>query len=109
MLLGILPSDIRNWHVPGASDPGGKFKKDMSINKQLAELYRGSRDVTFLDISGKFLKEDGSVNEDLFYDPQIVVINGKKAGPLHPNTKGQRLMAETIKPVLDKIMARSVR
>ena len=55
------------------------------------------------------IRDSGSVNEDLFYDPQIVVINGKKAGPLHPNTKGQRLMAETIKPVLDKIMARSVR
>lgn len=104
LLLGILPSDIRNWHVPGAEDPLGKFKKDMSINKKLAALYKGNQDVTFLDIGKKFLNADGSVNEDLFYDPQIVIINGKKAGPLHPNTEGQRLMAESIKPTLDKII-----
>ncbi len=27
MLLGILPSDIRNWHVPGASDPGESLRR----------------------------------------------------------------------------------
>lgn len=109
LLLGILPSDIRNWHVPGAQNPRGKFKKDMSINKKLASLYKNSPDVTFLDIGKKFLNADGSVNEDLFYDPRSVVINGKKAGPLHPDTKGQRLMAEAVKPTLDKIIERAAK
>lgn len=109
LLLSILPSNIAHWHVPGARDPEGKFQADMNINKALMSQYKGNKTVTFLNISQVFLKSDGKVNEDLFYDPKIVVINGKKAGPLHPNTQGQRLMAQSIKPTLDKMMNKAIK
>lgn len=107
LLLGILPSNIYNWHVAGAKDPDKKAKTDKQINKKLVGVYAKNPKVTFLDIGKVFLLPDGTVNAALFYDPDVVVINGKKAGPLHPNTKGQRLMAEAIKPTLDKIFLNS--
>ena len=104
LLLGILPSNIYNWHVAAAAYPDKKFKKDMAVNDRLARFYADNQFVTFLDIRDVFLDADGKVRPELFCDPSVVVINGKKAGPLHPNTEGQRLMAEAIHPTLERLM-----
>ena len=56
--------------------------------------------VTYLDISSIFMTSPGSFNANLFYDPRLPT-PGK---PLHPDTKGQRLMAEAIEPTLAKLM-----
>lgn len=56
--------------------------------------------VTYLDISAIFKNADGTLNTALFYDPRLA-IPGK---PLHPDTKGQRMMAEAIEPTLAKLM-----
>lgn len=104
LLVGILPSDIYNWHVAAAAYPDKKFKRDMAVNDRLARLYAKNPFVTFLDIRDVFLDGNGKVREELFCDPAVVVINGKKAGPLHPNTEGQRLMAEAIQPTLARLM-----
>lgn len=104
LLVGILPSDIYNWHVAAAAYPDKKFKRDMAVNDRLARLYAKNPFVTFLDIRDVFLDGNGKVREELFCDPSVVVINGKKAGPLHPNTEGQRLMAEAIQPTLARLM-----
>ena len=104
LLVGILPSDIYNWHVAAAAYPDKKFKRDMAVNDRLARLYAKNPFVTFLDIRDVFLDGNGKVREELFCDPSVVVINGKKAGPLHPNTEGQRLMAEDIQPTLARLM-----
>lgn len=104
LLIGILPSNIYNWHVTAAAYPEKKFQMDMSINKRLVQRYAKDPTVTFLDIRKTFLNTNGTIRPDLFCDPQIVVIKGKKAGPLHPNTEGQHLMAEAIHPTLERLM-----
>ncbi|MDH3068465.1 GDSL-type esterase/lipase family protein [Akkermansia sp. N21169] len=104
LLIGILPSNIHHWHVPAAAEPVKKFQTDMKVNDRLARFYSDRSDVTFLDIRHVFLNPDGSLRSELFYDPHVVVINGQKAGPLHPDTKGQRLMAETIHPFIERLL-----
>lgn len=96
LLLGILPNDIRDWHVEGAKDPAGKWKKDQQINAELAAFYKRNQNITFLNLEKKFLTRDGQINEDLFYDPKEVNFLGRKCGPLHPDTQGQRIMAEAV-------------
>jgi lysophospholipase L1-like esterase len=56
--------------------------------------------VTYLDISSIFMTSPGTLNDAIFYDPRLST-PGK---PLHPDTKGQRLMAEAIEPTLAKLM-----
>lgn len=56
--------------------------------------------VTYLDISGIFKNADGTLNAALFYDPRLPT-PGK---PLHPDTTGQRMMAEAIESTLAKLM-----
>lgn len=107
LLVGILPSDIRDWHVAAAKYPEKKAEMDREINGKIAKFYKNDPVVTFLDISKVFLKKDGKINEDLFYDPKEVNFLGRKCGPLHPDTKGQRLMAEAIHPTLMKLMRKS--
>ena len=56
--------------------------------------------VTYLDIGKIFMSTDGALNTTLFYDPRLPT-PGK---PLHPDTRGQRMMAEAIEPTLAKLM-----
>lgn len=39
LLVGILPSDIYNWHVAAATYLDKKFKRDMAVNDRLARFY----------------------------------------------------------------------
>jgi lysophospholipase L1-like esterase len=95
LLLGILPTDLPT--------PPGKAATDAAINQSLASKYAGAAKVTFLDIGSIYLK-DGKVDWSLFYDPTLPPLNGVKRGPLHPNTVGQRMMAQAIEPTLARLM-----
>ncbi len=89
LLIGILPSDV------SASKTG----RDQTVNQYLATCYGENARVTYLDISSVFYK-NGKLNVDIFYDPRLP----RPGQPLHPDTTGQRMMAEAIEPTLAKLM-----
>jgi lysophospholipase L1-like esterase len=99
LLLGILPSDVSPE----------KTAADKAVNEYLAKRYGKDADkkagkdndarVTYLDVSSTFMIS-GSLNTAIFYDPRLPT-PGKA---LHPDTKGQRVMAEAIEPTLAKLM-----
>ncbi|HSV16019.1 MAG TPA: GDSL-type esterase/lipase family protein [Tepidisphaeraceae bacterium] len=94
LLLGILPSDI----TPE------KGAADAAVNAALAQKYADSDYVRFLDIGPVFMR-NGKLDASLFYDPRLPPgKDGKPRGPLHPDTHGQRMMAEAIEPTLAKLM-----
>jgi len=104
LLLGILPSDL--------SDE--KTERDQAVNAYLATCYSENPLVTYLDISSIFYKTDqqkndanknAALNTALFYDPRLPQ-HGKS---LHPDTVGQRMMAEAIEPTLARLMGDSPR
>src|SRR5580704_15683069 len=89
LLLGILPSEISD----------SKSERDRAINQYLAICYGENPRISYLDIGSIFYKS-GALNAALFYDPRLPQ-HGK---PLHPDTNGQRMMAEAIEPTLAKLM-----
>jgi lysophospholipase L1-like esterase len=89
LLLGILPSGIS----------AEKTERDRAVNQYLATTYARNRRITYLDIGAIFF-QDGRLNADIFYDPRLP----GHAAPLHPDTMGQRRMAEAIEPTLAKLM-----
>jgi lysophospholipase L1-like esterase len=89
LLLGILPSDIS----------AAKTQKDRAINRYLAACYGENPRVTYLDIGSIFYQQD-SLRSALFYDPRL----SEPRHPLHPDSAGQRMMAEAIEPTLAKLM-----
>lgn len=89
LLLGILPSDIS----------AKKSQTDSAVNRYLANAYGEHPSVTYLDIGPVFYK-DGKLDTSIFYDPRLPQ-HGKA---LHPDTNGQRMMAEAIEPTLAKLM-----
>ena len=94
LLLGILPSDLSPE----------KSERDRAINQYLAICYGEHPRVAYLDIGSVFYMnggyKNGALNAAIFYDPRLPQ-HGK---PLHPDTKGQRMMAEAIEPTLAKLM-----
>ena len=89
LLLGILPS--------GVSDD--KTSRDRAVNHYLATCYGENPRVTYLDI-GSIFEKDGAINDSLFYDLRLPT--PRKA--LHPDTNGQRMMAEAIEPTVATLM-----
>ena len=89
LLIGVLPSDISP----------AKSETDREINRYLARIYSEHPRVTYLDIGSIFMHE-GKIASDIFYDPRLLM----HPGPLHPDTIGQRKMAEAIEPTLSKLM-----
>ena len=89
LLLGILPSDISE----------SKSAADREINRYLAYRYELDPKVVYLDIAPVFFKE-GKLDTSIFYDPRLP--GTRKA--LHPDTAGQRLMAEAIEPTLTRLL-----
>jgi lysophospholipase L1-like esterase len=89
LLLGLLPSDIS----------ADKTQRDRAVNAALATSYAVNPRVTYLDVGSIFYK-DGAVNAQIFYDPRLQ----KPGKPLHPDTIGQRMMAEAIEPTLARLM-----
>src|SRR5689334_20037087 len=94
LLLGILPSDISD----------SKTERDRAVNKYLATCYGENPRITYLDIGSICYKiwgyKNGGLNTSIFYDPRLPQ-HGK---PLHPDTHGQRMMAEAIEPTLARLM-----
>jgi len=89
LLLGILPS--------GISDD--KTARDRSVNEYLATCYGEDPFVTYLDI-GSIFYQDGALSSAIFYDPRL----SWHPKPLHPDSTGQRMMAEAIEPTLAGLM-----
>jgi lysophospholipase L1-like esterase len=90
LLLGILPSDISD----------DKTRRDQAVNAYLAACYSENPQVTYLDINSIFYKNT-ALNAAIFYDPRLPQ-HGKA---LHPDTVGQRMMAEAIEPTLAKLIS----
>ncbi len=95
ILVGILPSNAYGWN----KDPQKKVRADLAVNEMLEKFYRGNDKVQYLSVSHVFFK-DGKLRSEIFYDARLP---GGRVGPLHPDTIGQRKMAEAIEPVLKKI------
>lgn len=90
LLLGLLPSDIS----------ATKSAKDAAVNRTLATTYARNPHVTFLDIDRVFRLPDGTLDTRIFYDPRLP----GRPGALHPDTIGQRRMAEAIEPTLAALL-----
>jgi lysophospholipase L1-like esterase len=101
LLLSILPSDVSPE----------KTAADEAINKYLSVRYgkntglnahigpNADPRVTYLDLTSTFMA-DGKINPAIYYDPRLPA-HGKS---VHPDTTGQRKMAEAIEPTLAKLM-----
>ncbi|MGB7760339.1 MAG: GDSL-type esterase/lipase family protein [Bryobacteraceae bacterium] len=89
LLLGILPSDVSEE----------KSAADREIDLYLSRRYESDPDVSYLDIAPVFFK-DGKLDTSIFYDARLP--EHRKA--LHPDTVGQRLMAEAIEPTLARLL-----
>jgi lysophospholipase L1-like esterase len=89
LLVGILPSGIS----------ADKSQRDRDVNTFLASHYAGDLRVLYLDI-GAIFYNDGVLNTDVFYDPRLP----QHAKPLHPDTIGQRMMANAIEPALAHLL-----
>ncbi|SFS12606.1 Lysophospholipase L1 [Granulicella pectinivorans] len=85
LLLNILPTAITEL----------KSSKDATINTNIDAHYASSPYVRTLDLAHLFLK-NGVVDPTLFYDPELQ----PSRAPLHPNTAGQRRMAEAVSHAL---------
>jgi lysophospholipase L1-like esterase len=95
LLLGVLPSDISD----------AKSAADAAINASLAARYGTSPRVTYRDVSAVF-RRNGRLDTTLYYDPRL---RDRTARALHPDTIGQRRLAEAIEPVLARMLASSTR
>jgi lysophospholipase L1-like esterase len=85
LVLDILPSD---------STPE-KEAADAEVNRTVRAHYAGMTYVRFLDLTSIFVK-DGKVDRTLYYDG----IKPPPAWALHPNTEGQRKMAQAVAAAL---------
>lgn len=94
LLLGLLPSDLSPE----------KTARDRTVNAALAASYAVNPRVTYLDIGSIFFKR-GTLDASLFYDPRLA----RPGKPLHPDSVGQRMMAEAIEPTLARLMGESPR
>jgi lysophospholipase L1-like esterase len=85
LLLSVLPSERSPWVTQTTRD----------INDRLAARYRDVASVTYLDLTGIFLR-NGKLDRTLFLDPRLTPPDP----PLHPSAQGQMLIAQAIEPVL---------
>ncbi|MCD0245268.1 acetylhydrolase [Xanthomonas melonis] len=89
LLLSVLPSEISVE----------KSRRDAQVNQGLAVRYGDNPRVTYLDVSSVF-QRGGALRTELFYDPRL----RPAAGALHPDTQGQRMLAEAIEPTLARLL-----
>lgn len=94
VLIGLLPSDISQE----------KTGADREVNRYLARVYSENPRVTYFDISSIFFL-NGRLNSAIYYDPRLP----GHPGPLHPDTKGQYMMAEAIEPTLARLLGEKPR
>lgn len=89
LLLGLLPSDVS----------AEKSLRDSQVNRYLARRYAESSHVTYLDVGAIFLRR-GRLDVSRFYDTRF----SPPAAALHPDTVGQRMLAEAIEPTLARLL-----
>jgi lysophospholipase L1-like esterase len=85
VVLGVLPS-IRSPWVDQQTE---------ATNAALAAQYKGSDNVTFVDV-GYVLKSNGKVDTTLFFDPKLPT----PEPPLHPNATGMGRIAAVLAPLV---------
>lgn len=83
LLLGIFPRGKNN------ADP--RRKVDSEVN-QIIKSYDDGENVRYLEIWKEFLEPDGTLSRKIMPDL------------LHPNEKGYTIWADTMQPLLDKMM-----
>ena len=83
LLLGVFPRDA-------APDGKNRVIND-GINERLARMADGEH-IHFLDLSDKFLAEDGSLPKEIMPDF------------LHPKEKGYRIWAESMEPKIKELL-----
>ena len=88
VLLSVLPS-IRSGYVTRTTE---------RINTELAQRFAAVPGVTYVDVTGLFLK-DGVVDRTAFYDDQLTPPDP----PLHPTPAAMARVAARIEPVLARI------
>ncbi|MBB4594924.1 platelet-activating factor acetylhydrolase IB subunit [Xanthomonas cannabis] len=89
LLLSVLPSGVS----------AEKSRRDAQVNQGLAVRYGDNPRVTYLDVSPVFQRA-GTLRTELFYDTRFHLA----AGALHPDTQGQRMLAEAIEPTLARLL-----
>jgi lysophospholipase L1-like esterase len=89
LLLSVLPSERSAWITETTAE----------INRRLAARYKDDRSVSFMDVTGLFMR-NGKLNRDLFLDPKLTPPDP----PLHPSAQGQGLLSKTIEPVLANML-----
>lgn len=70
------------------------------MDAYLAIHYASDSYVAYRDIGAIFRPPDGTLDDTLFYDPRLP----RHGKPLHPDTNGQRMMAEAIEPTLANLL-----
>jgi lysophospholipase L1-like esterase len=89
LLLGVLPSERSAW----------VSETTQQINAMLAQRYKGSALVKYIDVSALFMR-NGEVNRGLFIDPKLT----PPEPPLHPTPQGMALISKAIEPVLSEML-----
>lgn len=84
LLLGVFPRER-------AADKNQQMEKITAINERIAKLDDG-KNVRYLDITQKFMGDDGKLNQKLFSDG------------LHPNVEGYQVWADAMRPLLEEMM-----
>ena len=89
LLLGVLPSDRSAW----------VDETTVAINRMLAERFGHRADVTYLDVTGVFVK-GGKLDHGLYLDPRL----NPPEPALHPSAQGQALMAAAMEPDVARLL-----
>lgn len=89
LLLSVLPS-IRSKYVT---------RTTAEINRALAERFPAGGPVTYMDVTGLFMR-GGEVDRTQFFDDQLTPPDP----PLHPTAQAQRRLAEAIEPSVAAMM-----
>jgi lysophospholipase L1-like esterase len=89
VLLPILPSERSAWVT----------ETTQAVNQALTTRYASSPFVTYIDVTGLFLK-DGRTDRSQFLDPYLTPPDP----PLHPTAQAQARMAAAMEPVLSRLL-----
>ncbi len=89
LLLSVLPSERSAWADQTTAE----------INRGLAERYAHAPGVTYMDVTGVFMR-DGHLDRDAFLDGNLTPPDPL----LHPSAQAQARLSEAIEPTLARLM-----
>jgi lysophospholipase L1-like esterase len=90
LLISVLPCLRGPWVAA----------QTLAVNRALATRYRSGSEADFIDVTGLFLKPDGSVDSTRFLDPHL----RPPDPPLHPTAQTQAAIAAAIEPTLARML-----